>query len=127
MAIGKLDTRGYWAVNGTPIYVPTEVQIEHENLASSDSGRVESGMMHITWIRRDIRKVNMTFGVISGAEVNYMLNLMQGQEFNFTYYDNGAKTISAYVGKCSYGTKTYAIRANEGGIYTDFKINVIEM
>ncbi len=127
MAVGKLDTQGRWAVNGRAIYIPSEVEIQHENMVSSDSGRVESGEMHITWIRTDIRKVNMTFKYLTGDEVDYMLNLMQGQEFTFTYVDNEITTISAYVGKCSYKQKTLALYESEGGLYTDFKINVIEM
>lgn len=126
MGIGKLDNR--WAVNGTPIYTPSDVQIDHDNMVASDSGRTESGDMHITWIRGDIRKVNMTFRYLTGNEVARMVSLMQGQEFSFTYYDNGVKTIAhAYSGKSSYGQKTLALYLSEGGLYTDFKINVIEM
>ena len=127
MSIGKLATNGRWAVNGTPIYTPSDVEIDHDNMVSSDSGRLESGDMHITWIRGDIRKVNLTYRYLSGDEVNYMLNLMQGKEFTFTYYDDGVHTITAYVGKCSYRQKTLALYEDEGGIYADFKINVIEM
>ena len=55
MAVGKLATNGWWAVNGTPIFTPSEVEIDHDNMVSSDSGRVESGEMYITWIRGDIK------------------------------------------------------------------------
>lgn len=127
MSVGKLATDGRWAVDGTPIYVPSEVEIDHDNMVSSDSGRVESGEMHITWIRGDIRKVNLTFKFLTGDEVNYMLNMMQGKEFRFTYYDNGSVTISAYTGKCSYKQHNLTLFSDEGGLYTDFKINVIEM
>ncbi len=127
MAIGKLATNGYWAVNGTPIYTPSEVQIDHDNMVSSDSGRTEDGGMHITWIRNDLRKVNMTFKYLTGEEVAYMRNLMQGKEFTFTYYDSGLVSIHAYVGKDSYKQHTLALFEDEGGLYEDFKINVIEM
>ena len=125
--MNSLDTNGYWKVNGTAIYVPTEIDVEHDNIVSSDSGRTESGMMHINWVRRDVRKVDLTYESITAAEVEYMLNLMQGREFTFTYYDNGVKTMSAYCGKCSYSQKNLSVYANEGGLYKDFKINVIEM
>lgn len=126
MAIGKLSD-GKWAVNGTPIYEPSKSDFCHDNMVSSDSGRVETGKMHITWIRGDIRKVNLTYNVLTGAEVEYMVNLMQGKQFQFTYEDNGSKTIDAYTGKCTYSQHTLALYPEEGGIYTDFKINVIEM
>lgn len=127
MGVGKLAENGRWAVNGTPIYEPSESDVEHENMVSSDSGRVESGEMHITWIRGDIRKVNLTYKYLTGNEVNYLRDLMQGKEFTFTYYDNGLKTISAYTGKCSYKQKNLALYADEGGLCSDIKINVIEM
>ena len=127
MSIAKRATNGWWAVNGTSIYVPTDVEIDHENIVSSDSGRTESGKMHITWVRGDVRKVNLTYKYLTGAEADFMLGLMQGKEFRFTYYDNGLHTISAYVGKCSYKQHNLALHSSEGGLYTDFKINIIEM
>lgn len=127
MGIGKISTNGHWAVNGIPIYIPSEVEIEHENMVSSDSGRVESGSMLISWIRGDLVKVNMTFRHLTGDEVTFIKNLMQGKTFTFTYYDDGIKSISAYSGKCSYKEKTLALYQSEGGLYSDFKINAIEM
>ena len=125
--IATLDTKGYWKVDDHAIYVPTDIDIEHDNVVTSDSGRVESGKMRITWVRRDVRKINLTYEHITGAEVDHMVSLMQGKEFTFTYYDNGIKTISAYCGKCSYGQKNLSSYTNDGGIYKDFKINVVEM
>lgn len=56
MTINKLDTTGSWAVNGTPIYIPSAgVKVAHTNVAGSGSGRTEDGVMHIDWVRRDVR------------------------------------------------------------------------
>lgn len=125
MAVGKID--GLWSVNGIPIYTPTSVQIDHENVVNADSGRTESGTMRITWLRRDVRKVNMSYNYLTGNEVDFMVNLMQGRELSFTYEDNGQHTIQAYVGKCSYTQHNLMLCPDEGGLYQDFKINVIEM
>lgn len=127
MAIGKISTDNAWMVDGTPIYIPSSVQIDHDNQVSSDSGRTETGEMHITWVRGDIRKVSLTYNYLTGEEVAYMVNLMQGKIFKFTYPDNGATTITAYTGKCSYKSYTLSLYENEGGIYSDFQINVVEM
>lgn len=129
MGLAKLCTNGYWAVNGTPIYVPSEsgVQIDHDNIVGPDSGRVESGKMRITWVRTDVVKVSLTYEELTGAEVEYMRNLMQGKEFEFTYYDNGIKTISGYCGKNTYTQQNLSLYASEGGKYKGFKINVEEM
>ncbi len=128
MGVGKIDTNGHWAVDGHSIYIPSDVEINHENVVSSDSGRTESGDMHITWLKRDVRKVNLTYNFLTAREVEFMVDLMQGKELSFTYYDNGVKTIShAYVGKCTYKEKTLALYQEDGGLCSDFKINVIEM
>ena len=129
MGLAKLCTNGYWAVDGTPIYVPSAggVQIDHDNIVGPDSGRVESGKMHIDWVRTDVVKVSLTYDELTGAEVEYMRNLMQGKEFEFTYYDNGVKTIQGYCGKNTYSQQNLALYATEGGKYKGFKINVEEM
>ena len=116
-------------MDGTPIYVPSAsgVSFENDNIVSPDSGRVESGKMHITWIRRTQRKIELTYERLTGAEKDLMHNLMQGREFTFTYFDNGIKVIQAYAGKDSYTQKNLGVHQSEGGLYENYKINVIEM
>ena len=77
--MAKLDTAGEWMVNSSHLYVPSNgIKVEHTNLAGSSSGRTEDGVMHIDWVRRDIRKVNLRWKVLTGTELNYILGLMQG-------------------------------------------------
>lgn len=124
MGYCKLDTTGSWAVNGTPIFVPSAgIEIEHSNLAGSNSGRTEDGVMHIDWIRRDLRKVKLNYKAMTSDELNTLIGLMQGQEYSFTFKDRGtAQTMQAYSSECSY---TYY--SQELDIYTDVSINAIEM
>lgn len=126
MAINKLDTKGEWLVNGEPLYIPSAgIQIEHTNLAGSSSGRTEDGIMHIDWVRRDIRKVNLRWSAMTASELNYVLGLMQGKEFKFTFKDRGqVYTMNAYSAESSY---TYYTAALGEDLYTDISINAIEM
>lgn len=126
MAIAKLDTQGYWMVGDSHIYVPaTPCKVEHSNVAGNSTGRDETGVMHIDWVRRDVRKVYLTYKAISAAEVAYMENLMQGKEFAFTFRDGGTtQTMQAYVGESSYEFYSYADGVGE--FYTNFSMNVIE-
>ncbi len=79
------------------------------------------------WVRRDIRKVSLTYNALTGAEKDYLRNLMQGKDFAFTYYDNGVQLISSgYVAKMTYKGHSTALYASEGGVYTDLKIDVVE-
>lgn len=126
MAIAKMDTEGKWMVGSSHIYIPsTPCKVEHSNIAGSSTGRDESGIMHIDWVRRDVRKVFLTYNYISASELAYMMNLMQGKEFTFTFDDQGSiKTMTAYVGESSYA---YYIDRGTEKIYKDFSINVIEL
>lgn len=124
--MAKLDTAGEWMVNSNHLYIPSAgIKIEHTNLAGSSSGRTEDGVMHIDWIRRDIRKVNLQWKVLTATELNYILGLMQGKEFTLTFKDRGqVQTMSAYSSESSY---TYYSAALGEDIYTDVSINAIEM
>lgn len=124
--MAKLDTTGSWKVNSSPLYVPSAgIQVEHTNLAGSSSGRTEDGVMHIDWIRRDIRKVNLRWSVLTAAELDYILGLMQGKEFTLTFKDRGkVQTMNAYSSESSY---IYYSAALGTDLYTDVSINAIEM
>ena len=124
--MAKLDTAGEWMVDNNPLFIPSAgIQVEHTNLAGSSSGRTEDGIMHIDWIRRDIRKVHLRWKVLTARELNYILGLMQGKEFELTFKDRGSvQTMNAYSSESSY---TYYSAALGEDIYTDVSINAIEM
>lgn len=125
MNVNKLDTKGWWAVNGTPIYTPaTPCKVEHSNIAGSSTGRSEDGIMRIDWVRRDVRKVYYTLKVATGSEIKFLENLMQGKEFTFTFRDKGTtQTMRGYASESSYDFYSYAIGDE---IYQNFSINIIE-
>ena len=124
--MAKLDTTGSWKVNDIPLYVPSAgIRVSHTNLAGSSSGRTEDGVMHVDWIRRDIRKVNLQWKVLTASELDYVMGLMQGQEFTLTFRDRGkVQTMNAYSSESSYN---YYSAAFGEDIYTDVSINAIEM
>ena len=127
MTINKLDTRGWWAVNGMPIYVPsTGTKVEHSNITGSSTGRDEAGVMHIDWVRRDIRKVYLTYKAMTDSELDYMLGLVQGKSFKFTFRDRGRTyvNVDAYCGESTFSFYSYAIGDE---VYTDVSMNIIEI
>ena len=127
MSVAKLCTNGYWAVDGTPLYVPSEVDISHDNIVTSDSGRTESGYMHMTFVRNGVRTVSFTFDRLTAAECEYMRNLVQGKDYVLTYYDNGIQTMHAYTGKNDYSQTNLSVYTEEGGLYKSLKFNCVEM
>ena len=124
--MAKMDTAGEWMVDGNHLYIPSAgIKVEHTNLAGSSTGRTEDGVMHVDWIRRDIRKVYLQWKVLTASEMDYVLGLMQGKEFNLTFRDRGqVHTMRAYSAESSY---TYYSAAFGEDIYTDVSINAIEM
>lgn len=127
MTINKMDTTGSWAVDGAPIYVPSSgIKVSHTNVAGSGSGRTEDGVMHIDWVRRDVRKVTLQYKAMSGAEMNYLLGLMQGREYTFTFRDRGSvHTMQAYSGDCDY--TYYSAALGDDDLYTDVSIDAVEL
>ena len=128
MTINRLDTNGFWMVNNSHIYIPsTPCKVEHSNIVGSNSGRDETGYMHIDWVRRDVRKVFLHYNAITETELAYLMGLMQGKEFTFKFKDQGSvQTINAYVGESNYQFYSYSAAYNDG-VYIDFSINVIEL
>lgn len=126
--INTLDTANEWMVDSSHIYIPaTPCKVEHSNVVGASSGRSEDGIMRIDWVRRDVRKVFLTYKAMSAHELSYMMSLLQGKEFSFTFLDQGSvQTMNAYVGESNYQFYTNSSLYPES-IYTDVEIHVIEL
>ena len=127
MTINTKDTTGNWMVDSYHIYIPsTPCKVEHSNVTAASTGRDESGVMHIDWLRTDVRKVFLKYNAITETELSYMMSKMQGKEFTFKFLDQGSvKTMNAYVGESSYEFYSYSSAYNED-VYVNFEIHVIE-
>lgn len=127
MGICKINKDGHWAVDGTPIYTPTTASITNNSILSSDSKRAESGLQYLTWIRPTYKAIKITFAMITAEEVAFLHELMQGKEFDFTFYDNGAKTIRAFAKKDSYSLYRVDVYPEYGGVYKNYSIDIEEV
>lgn len=110
------------------LYIPsTPCKVEHSNIAGASTGRDEKGIMHIDWVRTDVRKVYLHYNAITQTELKDMMDLLQGHEFRFKFRDQGViKTMWAYASESSYEFYSYSSAYDEG-VYTDFEIHVIEL
>lgn len=109
-----------------PLYVPsTPCRVEHSNIASNASGRDDSGNMHIFWLRSDVKKVILHYNAITGTELAYMQNLLQGRQFYLKYleYERG-QSINAYAGESNYEIYTYS---GNDIIFQNYEIHLIQM
>lgn len=127
-SINTLDTNSYWMADSTHLYIPsTPCKVEHSNVVGADSGRDESGVMHIDWVKTDNRKVFLHYNAMSASELAVMVSALQGKEFSFKFLDQGSvQTMNAYCGECSYQFYTNSNLYDEA-IYTDVEFHVIEM
>lgn len=128
VGINRIDTTNHrWKVGEADIYIPAiEMEVEHTNLAGSSTGRTEDGAMHIDWIRRDIRKFHLKWSAMTQAELDYVMDLMQGKEYTLTAYDRGTViTANCYTGESKY--KYWHDDESGNALYKDVEINAIEM
>ena len=97
------NSNGYISIGGTTFAVQS-LKVSLESLAAEDSGRTDDGVMHINWVLRRIRKVQIQLPPCESAEVAALLDLVQGKEYSLTYFDpltGGQNTITAYTSNSS--------------------------
>lgn len=98
-----LTSKGHFKVNGTE-YLAKSIKVNLESLASEDSGRTDDGVMHINWVLKKIRKVEIQVAPSTTANIAPLLSAVQGQTYSLTYFDplaNAEKTITAYTSTSS--------------------------
>ena len=104
-----------------------KIKVDYESLASEDSGRTDDGVMHVYWVKRKIRKLNIEMPPMTANQVAELLPLVQGMEYNITYFDpfiNGEKTIHCYTSNSSADCYSGVIK---GGLYQGVSFNSIEI
>ena len=98
-----LTSKGHFKVNGTE-YLAKSIKVDLESLASEDSGRTDDGVMHINWVLKKIRKVQIELPPSTADVFAPLLAAVQGQTYSLTYFDplaNAEKTITAYTSTSS--------------------------
>lgn len=121
-----MTSKGNFIINNIE-FRPKSLKVNYESLASEDSGRTDDGNMYIGWVKRRVRKLEITMPPMTGNEVSQLLSLVQGQEYNITYFDpltNGEKTINCYTSNSSGDCYSGVLK---GGLYTGVAFNSIEL
>lgn len=124
MALGRKST--IFKINGKAMISPQECKVEYDSLADENSGRTMDGVMHINWIWRNIRKVNIKMPPLTTAELGQLLSQVQGQEYSLTYLDpiRGKHTIRAYTSKSSADVHSGVLY---NGLWVGASFNAIEL
>ena len=122
-----LHDKGKFQVNGRE-FDAKSITVNYESLASDDSGRTADGVMHIYWIMRKVRKIEIEMPPTADRMMlANLFSLVQGQEYNLTYWDpmdNAERTIKVYTSNSNgdmYNGYIY------GGVWQGVKFNAIEL
>ena len=94
-----LTTKGHFKINNEQ-FEAKSLRDNYENLSGEDSGRTDDGVMRINWIFKKVRKVEIEMPPMKSSDLSKLLSLVQGQEYNLTYFDpldNAEKTIQVYT------------------------------
>lgn len=124
MQLRQLSTN--YRINGQPIPGPDPmVKVDYDSLADENSGRTQDGVMHITWVRRKMVKVALTFSALTREEAGAILQRVQGEEFSLTYLDpiEGQTTKNVY---CSNSSSALQSAVMYGGLWRNVTFNCIE-
>lgn len=121
-----LTSKGCFKIGSTE-YKPKSLKVIYESLATSKSGRSDNGTMNITWVRQNIRRVEIEMPPMTLASVSALLTAVSGQKYNITIHDprtNSEKTFQVYT-STSQGDCYSGVLHN--GLYQGVSFNAIEV
>ena len=121
-----LTSKGCFKIGNTE-YKPKSLKITYDSLATSNSGRSDSGTMKITWVRKNIRKIEIEMPPMNISALSSLLTSVSGQIYNITIHDpksNTEDTFSVYTsnaqGDCYSGVL-------HNGLYQGVQFSAIEV
>lgn len=121
-----LSAKGNFKIGSTE-YKPKNMKFTYDSLATAKSGRSDDGTMVISWVRRNIRKLEITMPPMKASALDDLLTAVSGKKYNMTFYDPRTAsevTVEMYTstasGEC-YSGVLY------GGLYEGVSFSAIEV
>ncbi len=121
-----LSGKGNFKIGSTE-YSPKSLKVTYDSLATAKSGRSDDGTMNITWVRQNIRKVEVVMPPMKMAALSTLLTAVSGKKYNMTFHDprtNAEVTVEMYTsnaqGEC-YSGVLY------NGLYQGVQFSAIEV
>lgn len=121
-----LSSKGCFKIGSTE-YKPKSLKVTYDSLATANSGRSDNGTMNITWVRRNIRKVEIEMPPMTMSALSALLSAVSGQKYNITIHDpksNAEATFQVYTsntqGECYSGVL-------HNGLYRGVQFSAIEV
>ena len=121
-----LSSKGCFKIGSTE-YKPKSLKVTYDSLATANSGRSDDGTMHITWVRENIRKIEIEMPPMTMSALSALLTAVSGQTYTITIHDpksNAETQVSVYTsnteGECYSGVL-------HGGLYQGVQFSAIEV
>ena len=121
-----LSSKGNFQI-GTKEWSPKSLKFTYDSLATSKSGRADDGTMKITWVRTNIRKIEITMPPMKASALDDLLTAVSGKKYNMTFYDPRTAsevTVQMYTsnaqGECYSGVLL-------NGLYQGVQFSAIEV
>lgn len=122
-----LLSTGHFQINGNKQFEAKSIKVGFESLTSENTGRTDDGVLHIDWVFRRIRKIEIEMPPLTSPEASNILSLVQGQEYSLTYFDpldNTEKTIYVYTSNSSADLYSGMVL---NGLWQGISFNAIEL
>ena len=121
--------KGYFAIGDTSsmqVFVAKDIHEDWESLASEDSGRTLDGVMHIYWVKPNLKKFEIVMPPCSAETIRRIIELVQGKEYYLSIFDpsEGDKTYHVYTSNAKADMYSGVIR---DGLYENFEFHAIEI
>ena len=121
-----LSGKGNFKIGSTE-WSPKSLKFTYDSLATSKSGRADDGTMVITWVRTNIRKLEITMPPMKASDLDDLLTAVSGKKYNMTFYDPRTAsevTVQMYTsnaqGECYSGVLL-------NGLYQGVQFSAIEV
>ena len=121
-----LSSKGNFKI-GNKEWTPKSLKVTYDSLATSKSGRADDGTMHITWVRKNIRKIEIEMPPMTMADLKTLLTAVSGQTYTIKIHDpksNAEADVRVYTsntqGQCYSGVL-------HGGLYQGVQFSAIEV
>lgn len=108
-------------------YSPKSMSFTYDSLATSKSGRADDGTMKITWVRRNITKIEIVMPPMKPSALKTLLADISGKKYNMTFHDPLTNTV---VEKEMYTSNTKGACYSgvlHGGLYQGVSFSAIEV
>ena len=114
-------------------FAPARINTIYDTLASEDSGRDDTGKMHITWLKGgddSLVRLEIEMPPSDSNTISKLLNAVQGKEYYIEYWDirttstNKTKTVRVYT-STSQGNCYSGILNNNTGLWDGVSFNAI--